>query len=82
MFIRECQNARRSSSSESFKPLEWMERSMADSLDIADECRRKAIEAEDLARKATDPLTRKSYEDIAMHWRKLAEHAEMSDDET
>ena len=54
---------------------------MAISSDIADECRRKAIEAEGLARKATNPLTRKSYEDIAAHWRKLAEQAEVSDDE-
>jgi hypothetical protein len=55
---------------------------MSDYSDIAYECRRKAIEVEKLAQTATDPLTRKSYEEIAARWRKMAEQAEMSDEES
>ena len=56
---------------------------MADfSEDIADECRRKAIEADERAKNSADPERRKSYEDIAALWRKIAERAEMSDEET
>jgi hypothetical protein len=55
--------------------------SMADS-SIADGCRRKAIEAEELAQKSNNPVTRKSYEDIAALWRKMADQAEISDDES
>jgi hypothetical protein len=54
---------------------------MADS-SIADGCRRKAIEAEELAQKSNNPVTRKSYEDIAALWRKMADQAEISDDES
>jgi hypothetical protein len=40
------------------------------------ECRRKAKEADELAEKATDPAVRTAYEEIARHWREMAERAE------
>ena len=43
---------------------------------LADECLRKAEEAEELARKTSDFLTRKAYEEIARIGREIAERAE------
>ena len=54
---------------------------MADSSDIVDECRRKAVEAAERAQKSTNAATRKSYEEIAAHWWKMAEMAETPDEE-
>jgi hypothetical protein len=54
---------------------------MANSSDIADECRRQAVAAEERAQKSTNPNTRQSYEEIAAIWRKMAEQAEASDEE-
>jgi hypothetical protein len=54
---------------------------MANSSDIADECRRQAIAAEERAQKSTNPNTRQSYEEIAVIWRKMAEQAEICDQE-
>ena len=54
---------------------------MANSSDIADECRRLAIAAEERAQKSTNPNTRQSYEEIAVIWRKMAEQAEICDQE-
>jgi hypothetical protein len=55
---------------------------MANSSDIADECRRQAMAAEERAQKSTNPNSRQSYEEIAFIWRKMAEQAEISDEET
>jgi hypothetical protein len=54
---------------------------MANSSDIADECRRQAIAAEERAQNSTNPTTRQSYEEIAIIWRKMAEQAEACDQE-
>ena len=55
---------------------------MANSSDIADECGRQAIAAEERAQNSTNPTTRQSYEEIAIIWRKMAEQAEIFDEET
>jgi hypothetical protein len=54
---------------------------MANSSDIADECGRQAIAAEERAQNSTNPTTRQSYEEIAIIWRKMAEQAEACDQE-
>jgi hypothetical protein len=41
-----------------------------------EECRRKAEEADDLARKSTDFGARQTYEKIGQLWREMAQHAE------
>ena len=42
----------------------------------ADEYRKALAKCEELAETATDPGQKKSYEDIALKWRKLLEQAE------
>ena len=54
---------------------------MANSSDIADECRRQAMAAEERAQKSTNPNTRQTYEEIAVIWQKMAEQAEIPDDD-
>ena len=41
-----------------------------------DECRRRAEEAEELARKSSDVVAQKAYEEIARIWREMAERGE------
>ncbi len=41
-----------------------------------EDCRRKAEEADELARKSTDFGARQAYEKIAQLWREMAERAE------
>ena len=40
------------------------------------ECRRKAEEADELARKSTDFGAQRAYEEIAQLWREMAERVE------
>lgn len=44
----------------------------------SEECRRRADEGEELARKSTDVAARQAYEDIARLWREMAERAELN----
>jgi hypothetical protein len=45
----------------------------------ADDYRRKAEQAEEVARKCRDGVARKAYEDIARQWRELAETADRAE---
>jgi hypothetical protein len=42
----------------------------------SEECRRRAEEADELARKSTDFGARRAYEEIAQLWREMAERVE------
>jgi hypothetical protein len=42
----------------------------------AEECRKKAEDAEAMAAKVRDPQVRETYREIARQWRELAEQAE------